>query len=74
MNRKQQRFSAYAGGVALIVGGGALAKFVDTGAGAALITAGGFVIGALQKEVLPRPHRRKDDPPVSSPPITKEME
>lgn len=74
MKREHQRFSAYAGAVILIVGGGVLAKFVDTGAGAALITAGGFVIGALQKEVLPRPHRRKDDPPASSPPVTKEME
>lgn len=61
MKRKHQRLAAYAGGIALVVGGGALAKFVDPTAGAALVAAGAFVIGGIQKEMLPRPHRRSTD-------------
>lgn len=67
MKRHHERLLAYAGGTVLIVGGGALAKFVDASAGAALITAGGFLLGALQKEVLPRPHRRSTDKPDDKP-------
>lgn len=71
MKRQHQRVLAYAGGALLIIGGGVLAKFLDAGAGAALITGGGFVLGALQKEVLPRPHRRYNDP--KGVPVEKEM-
>lgn len=42
----------YVSGVLLIVGGGLLTKYVDASAGAALVAAGGFVMGAIQKEWL----------------------
>jgi hypothetical protein len=67
-----KRLLAYLGATILVVGGGVLVqqKYIDASAGLALITAGGYVFGALQKEALPRPHnRRKEDPPV----VEKEM-
>lgn len=44
----------YLSGVLLIVGGGLLTRFVDASAGAALVAAGGFLMGAIQKEWLPK--------------------
>lgn len=62
LSRTQQRILVYVGGIATIVGGAYLTK-IDITAGIALVTAGGGVMGMLQKEMLPRQHRRKDDPP-----------
>lgn len=65
MKNHHRRLLAYTGGIVLIIGGGTLAKYVDASAGAALVAAGAFVIGGIQKEMLPRPHdRRKGDPPI----------
>jgi hypothetical protein len=52
MNKKMH---GYVGGVLLIVGGGMMNKFVDMSSGAALVAAGGFLLGALQKEWFPKP-------------------
>lgn len=45
----------YISGVLCIVGGGLLTKFIDASAGAALVAAGAFVLGAIQKEWFQAP-------------------
>ncbi len=61
MSRRQERLMVYAGGVAAIVGGAFLTR-VDPLGGAALVAAGTGAIALIQKEALPRPHRRMTDP------------
>ena len=40
-------------GAMTIVGGGLLSKYIDAAAGAALVAAGGWLIGRVQSEWLP---------------------
>lgn len=64
LTRGQQRVLAYAASIATTVLAGVLIKreWVDAASGAAIAAAGGALFGALREQVLPPPHRRKDDP------------
>jgi acyl-CoA hydrolase len=53
----------YLSGVLMIVGGGVMTKFVDASAGAALVAAGAFVLGAIQKEWFVKPATLGKVPP-----------
>lgn len=73
LTRTQQRILAYVGGLAVIVAGGLLTKYVDATAGIAITGAGGLLLGALREQLLPPPHRRKSDPEgVTVPPMPRE--
>lgn len=61
LSRTQQRILAYLGGVGTVVVG-ALLEAKSPTASLALITAGGYMLGALREQALPPPHRRKSDP------------
>ncbi len=52
MIRKQH---GYISGILMIIGGGVMTRYVDPSAGAALVAAGGFVLGAIQREWFPPP-------------------
>lgn len=62
LTRTQQRVLAYGGGVAIVVVGGVITKYLDATAGIAITGAGGLLLGALREQLLPPPHRRKSDP------------
>lgn len=65
MKRHHQRLLAYAGAIALVVGGALLAKFVETTSGLGLAGAGLVLMGKLAQQTLPPlQNRRKDDPPA----------
>jgi hypothetical protein len=53
----------YLGGILCIVGGGLMTKYVDPSAGAALVAAGGFVLGAIQREWFVKPPTLGPVPP-----------
>ncbi len=45
MKTHKRRLQAYAGAIALILGGGCTAKWIETTAGLALVAAGVYLIG-----------------------------
>lgn len=47
------KFVGYGVALALAVGGGVMAKFVDDLAGGAMVAAGAFLLGKLGAELLP---------------------
>jgi len=65
MKRKHKWFVI---GLAIIVGGGLMIKYVEPTSGAALVAAGGWLIGKLQRELFPdaTPH------PQAFPPVKPE--
>jgi len=70
LSRTQQRIFAYTGGLAVVVVGGVITKYLDTTAGIAITGAGGMLLGALREQLLPPPHRRKTDPEgMMTPPL-----
>lgn len=50
---KKKRLVVTLVSLGLVVGGGFLAKYVEMSAGLTLVTAGGFGLGWLRKQLLP---------------------
>ncbi len=63
------KLEGYVLGVVTVIGGGVVARFIDPTAGAALVAAGAWGIGKIQKESLARKERTETPtpPPVPQP-------